>query len=265
VSSPHWQSPIIVDGVVYAIDDNSKLWAFGLGTPPITHTVTPTAGPNGSIAPSTPQTVNDGSTIAFTVTPDTHYGIAGVTGCGGSLNGSTYTTAPITADCTVSATFEPLPTHVVTPSAGSGGAIAPSTPQTVDDGGTTTFTLTPDAHYRIDGVTGCGGTLDGDTYTTGAITADCTVTATFAIVTHTVTPSAGSGGTIAPDTPQTVDDGATTTFTVTATPPFQIGTVSGCGGSLDGSTYTTGAITSDCTVTATFSMLDFIFVNGFDP
>ena len=76
----------------------------------------------------------------------------------------------------------------------SGGSIAPDTPQTVDDGDTTTFTLTPDAHHAIDSVTGCGGTLEGDTYTTAAITADCTVTATFAISTHTVTPSAGAGG-----------------------------------------------------------------------
>jgi len=198
------------------------------------------------------------------VTPDTHYQIADVTGCGGSLSGNTYTTGPITADCTVSATFEALPTHVVTPEAGSNGSIAPNTPQTVDDGATTTFTVTPDAHYRIDTVTGCGGSLTGDTYTTGAITADCTVTATFAIITHTVTPSAGAGGTITPDTPQTVDDGATTTFTVTATPPNQIGTVSGCSGSLAGDTYTTGAITADCTVTATFSILDVLFSNGFD-
>ncbi len=263
VSSPHWQSPILVDGVVYAIDNASKLWAFGLGTPPVTHTVTPTAGPNGSIAPSTPQTVNDGSTTVFTVTPDLHYQIAGVTGCGGSLSGNTYTTGPITADCTVSATFE-ISTHVVTPSAGSNGAIAPDTPQTVNDGDTTAFTLTPDTHYQIDSVSGCGGTLAGDTYTTGAITSDCTVTATFAIITHTVTPSAGSGGSITPDTPQTVDDGATTTFTVAATPPYQVDSVSGCGGSLAGDTYTTGAITGDCTVTATFSILDFVFSSGFD-
>jgi len=263
VSSPHWQSPILVDGVVYAIDNASKLWAFGLGTPPVTHTVTPTAGPNGSIAPSTPQTVNEGSTAVFTLTPDTHYRVADVTGCGGSLSGNTYTTAPITADCTVSATFE-ISTHVVTPSAGGNGAIAPDTPQTVNDGDTTAFTLTPDTHYQIDSVTGCGGTLAGDTYTTAAITSDCTVTATFSIITHTVTPSAGSGGTIAPDTPQTIDDGATTTFTVTATPPNQVQSVTGCGGTLAGDTYTTGAITGDCTVTATFSILDFVFSNGFD-
>jgi outer membrane protein assembly factor BamB len=258
-----WQSPILVNGALY-VAAGTKLNRFDLGGTGVTHVVTPTAGPNGSIAPSTPQTVNDGSTAAFMVTPDAHYQIADVTGCGGSLSGNTYTTGPITADCTVSATFEALPTHVVTPEAGSNGTIAPDTPQTVDDGATTTFTVTPDAHYRIDTVTGCGGTLDGDTYTTGAITADCTVTATFAIITHTVTPSAGSGGTITPDTPQTIDDGATTTFTVTATPPNQIESVSGCGGSLAGDTYTTGAITADCTVTATFSMLDVVFSNGFD-
>ncbi len=259
-----WQSPILVNGALYVVA-GTKLNRFDLGGSGVTHVVTPVAGPNGSIAPSTPQTVNDGSTAVFTVTPDAHYGIADVTGCGGSLVGNTYTTAPITADCTVSATFEALPTHVVTPSAGTGGSIAPDTPQTVDDGDTTTFTLTPDAHHAIDSVTGCGGTLEGDTYTTAAITADCTVTATFAISTHTVTPSAGAGGAITPDTPQAVDDGATTAFTLTAIPPFQVGTVSGCGGSLDGNTYTTGPITADCTVTATFSILDFVFGNGFDP
>ncbi|HKE46631.1 MAG TPA: PQQ-binding-like beta-propeller repeat protein [Rhodanobacteraceae bacterium] len=182
ISSPHWQSPILVDGVVYVIDDNSKLWAFGLTGGPITHTVTPTAGPGGSIEPSTPQTVNDGDTISFTVTPDAHYAIADVTGCGGSLAGDTYTTGPITADCTVSATFAII-THTVTPDAGDGtqGTIEPSTPQTVDDGDTTSFTITPIPPNVIADVTGCDGSLAGDVYTTGTIVADCTVTATFAI------------------------------------------------------------------------------------
>jgi len=70
-----------------------------------THVVTPVAGSGGSIVPSTPQTVNDGSTIAFTVTPNSGFGISSVTGCGGSLAGNTYTTGAITADCTVNATF----------------------------------------------------------------------------------------------------------------------------------------------------------------
>jgi hypothetical protein len=70
-----------------------------------THVVTPSAGTHGSIAPDTPQAVASGQTAAFTVTPDTGY--AGAVGgtCGGSLEGTTYTTAPVTADCSVEATF----------------------------------------------------------------------------------------------------------------------------------------------------------------
>ena len=30
IGSPHWQSPIIVNGVIYVMDGAGKLWAFGL-------------------------------------------------------------------------------------------------------------------------------------------------------------------------------------------------------------------------------------------
>jgi hypothetical protein len=54
--------------------------------------------------------VAQGQTQAFTVTPGAGYRIASVAGCGGSLAGSTYTTAAVTAACTVQARFETLPT-----------------------------------------------------------------------------------------------------------------------------------------------------------
>jgi N-acetylneuraminic acid mutarotase len=66
----------------------------------------------------------------------------------------------------------------VTATAGSGGSIY-LTNVTVGAGGTTTFTVTPNSGYAISSVTGCGGSLSGDTYTTGPINADCTVTASF--------------------------------------------------------------------------------------
>jgi FtsP/CotA-like multicopper oxidase with cupredoxin domain len=59
---------------------------------------------SGTVVPS-PQTVSNGATASFTVTPDLYYHVASVTGCGGILSGSTYTTAPITATCVVTATF----------------------------------------------------------------------------------------------------------------------------------------------------------------
>ena len=71
----------------------------------VTHVVTPSAGAHGTITPDSPQTVNDGETVAFTVTPDASYVIDAVTGCGGSLVGETFTTGPVTADCDVAATF----------------------------------------------------------------------------------------------------------------------------------------------------------------
>lgn len=71
--------------------------------------------------------------------------------------------------------------------------------------------------------------------------------------THFVTGDAGSGGTIFPSD-VTVDDGDMASFTVSANAGFEINTVSGCGGNLVGNSYITDAITSDCTVTASFSL-----------
>ncbi|WP_220484385.1 beta strand repeat-containing protein, partial [Dokdonella fugitiva] len=224
-----------------------------------TYTVTPSvSGGNGTISPSTPQTVNHGATTSFTLTPNANFHVANVAGtCGGNLVGNTYTTNAVTADCTVIASFA-IDTHVVTPSvSGGNGAIAPSTPQTVNHGATTSFTLTPNANYHIGSVTGtCGGNLAGNVYTTNAVTADCTVIASFAIDTHVVSPSvSGGNGAIAPSTPQTVNHGATTSFTLTPNANYHVASVTGtCGGNLAGNTYTTNAVTADCTVIASFAI-----------
>lgn len=257
IGSIKWQSPILVNGALY-VAAGTRLQRFDLGNPPITHTVSPTSGAHGRVLPSTPQAVDTGATLSLTIAPDRGYRIDSVSGCAGQLDGSVYRTGPVDADCTVTASFLPTLTHTVTPFAGAHGSIAPSTPQSVDDGDTTSFTLTPEANYRIDTVTGCGGTLSGAVYTTAAITADCTVNATFITlppVTHVVTPSAGAHGTIAPATPQTVNDGASTSFTLTPEAHYRIDTVSGCGGSLAGTTYTTGPITANCTVSASFALI----------
>ena len=63
---------------------------------------------------------------------------------------------------------------------------------------------------------------------------------------------AGSGGSVTP-TSQQVEDGATATLTIVPEDGFVIDTVTGCDGLLDGTTYTTAAVTSDCVVTASFA------------
>jgi trimeric autotransporter adhesin len=83
-------------------------------------TIVAMAGAGGVISPDS-RTVTGGATTTFAVTAESGYGIDSVIGCGGSLSGNTYTTGPITAACTVSATFGPLlpeiPTLSLTPQA----------------------------------------------------------------------------------------------------------------------------------------------------
>ncbi len=214
---------------------------------PVTYyTVTPSAGTNGTISPDTPQTVEYDSTVSFTVTPKAGY-TASVEGtCGGSLSENTYTTNKITADCTVVASFTSN-TYKVSTSAETGCTISPAS-RTVTSGNTTTFTVTPDSGYNISSTSGCGGSLSGTTYTTGKITEACTVSASCSLITYTVSTSCGTGCSWSP-TSATVNASSTTSFTMTVDEGYDSPTASGCGGSLSGTTYTTGAINSDCTVT----------------
>ncbi len=138
----------------------------------------------------------------------------------------------------------------ISTSAGQGGAISP-VGATVESGKTAAFSILAQTGYSIDTVSGCGGALSGIIYTTGPITADCTVTASFAINSYTVNATAGAGGAISPGSVN-VDFGGTASFTVTPDAGFSIAGVTGCNGMLSGNTYTTGAVSGNCTVSASF-------------
>ncbi len=76
------------------------------------YTVTATAGPGGTITPSS-VTLNAGATARFIVKADENGYAATVTGCDGTLLGRTYTTGAITADCAVTtSSFVPAFTWV---------------------------------------------------------------------------------------------------------------------------------------------------------
>ena len=219
--------------------------------------VTPSAGANGSISPSSPQTIAYGASTSFTVTPLPNY-VATVTGtCGGTLVGTSYTTAAITANCTVIASFAPV-THIVTPSAAAHGSISPNTPQSIAYGTTTSFTITADTGYSASVSGTCGGALVGATYTTNTITTDCSVIANFTLNNYVVTPSAGAHGSISPNTPQSIGYGSTTSFTITPETGYSANVSGTCGGTLIGTTYTTNAITTDCTVSVDFTLNSYI-------
>ncbi|MBS0515925.1 MAG: DUF642 domain-containing protein [Proteobacteria bacterium] len=69
------------------------------------YTVLTTVGANGQISPSGPIQATPGSTLSFTLSPDAGFNPLEIGTCGGTLAGTTYTTAPIVADCTVGANF----------------------------------------------------------------------------------------------------------------------------------------------------------------
>jgi uncharacterized repeat protein (TIGR02543 family) len=278
------------------------------------YTVTPVAGTGGSMNPTTPQSITANSTTIFSITASSGYSLLSVSGCGGTLVGTTYTTGVITAACDVTATFSPLPgtgvcgtsnggTFTTAPTTnlcttGTASTVSGSSPwnwtcsgtnggtnatcsagimnfslifaagpkgslngtdrQTINYGGnTSSITAVPATGYQFVNWTGTGGfvTSSANPLTVTNVTSAQTITANFSDNTFTVTPTAGSNGTISPAAPQAVNTGATTSFTVTPSSGYQIATVTGCGGTLSNTTYTTGVITGACTVSASFSVI----------
>ena len=116
---------------------------------PIQHTITATAGPNGTIAPSGAVTVLNGASQAFTITPALHHHVLDVVVDGQSVGAVTsYTFANVTASHTIHATFE-LTTYTVTATAGPNGSISPSGAVSVTEGANQTFTITPNANHHV--------------------------------------------------------------------------------------------------------------------
>ena len=237
------------------------------GVAPVTsYTVSASAGTGGSVTPAT-RSVASGSTGAFTVTPNSGYTTdTAVTGtCGaGSWNGTTYTTGAVNAACSVAFSFTAAPgvtSYTASASAGAGGSVTPAS-QSVTSGSTAAFTVTPNAGYTTDtAVTStCGaGSWNGTTYTTGAVTAACSVsfsfTASAPAISFTASASAGTNGSVTPAN-QNVTSGSNASFTVTPNAGYFTNTAvtSTCGtGSWNGTTYTTGAVTADCSVSFSFA------------
>lgn len=164
-------------------------------------TVTASAGAGGSLTPSPSLVVDANQTATFTVTPKTGYHVGTVSGCGGLLTGGTYTTAPITADCTVTATFVVNTYKLTTNKTGAGGGTVTSTPAGIDCGPTcsalfshrTVVSLAqmPNPGWFFTGWSGGGCSGTGACAVT--MTAARTVRATFS---RGITVSAPNGGEI---------------------------------------------------------------------
>ncbi|MHB8808420.1 MAG: InlB B-repeat-containing protein [Desulfobulbaceae bacterium] len=211
-----------------------------------TYTLTYTAGANGTISGTTPQTVDHGTDgTAVTAVPDSGYHFVNWSD-GSTANPRTDTN--VVADISVTANF--ANTYTLTYTAGANGSISGTTPQAVLPGGDgAAVTAVPVANYHFVNWSD-GSTANPRTDTN--VMQDITVTANFAINTYTLTYTADANGTITGTTPQTVNHGASGTA-VTAVPNTGYHFVNWSDASTANPRIDSN-VTADITVTANFAI-----------
>jgi uncharacterized repeat protein (TIGR02543 family) len=170
------------NGVIAESNESNNSASISASAASVKYTLTTTASPSagGTISRSP----NAASYASGTVVTLTAIPAAGYTFTGWEWNKSDSPTIPPTvtmdADKTVTATFTAIPTYTLTPSAGTGGTITPSAPQTVLQGGSKTFTIAPGAGYHIADVSVDGvshGIISSYSFTN--VTSNHTISARF--------------------------------------------------------------------------------------
>lgn len=145
--------------------------------------------------------------------------------------------------------------YTITATAGDNGSISPAG-ASVYRGDDQTFTITPNEGYEVADVLVDGSSVGPvSTYTFENVTGNHSISVTFKpkVVTHTITATAGSNGSITPSGAVTVTDGADQTFTITPNKGYQIANVLVDGKSVGAvSSYTFKNVTADHTIYATF-------------
>jgi hypothetical protein len=143
------------------------------------YTVTPSAGPNGTISPASPVGVPVGSPqdVTFTMTPDPGYHVADVMVDGASVGAVTsHTITGVAADHTIAVTFA-VNEYPITATAGPNGSIVwateqnpmmpPADPAPVQhDVMLKTYTFVPDPGYRVADVLVDGVSVGAPTFYT---------------------------------------------------------------------------------------------------
>ena len=198
----------------------------------LSYTITASAGNGGTITPSGDVNVDCGESKVFAIAANEGYMISDVLVDGQSVgSASSHSFTNVTANHTISATFEIIPDGevvIVVNADAEGGSVSPSGTQSIEQGEDFTFNVTPNACYVIGSVTvnGTAVTLDdNNSYTINNVTTEQTINVTFNLITYTITASAGNGGTITPAGDVVVNCGDSKTFTITANEGYEIADV----------------------------------------
>jgi len=244
------------DGSVTMDANKSCTATFAVEDFTITASASPPAGGEVNCIPNP---VDTGSSSTCTISVSSGYTLDIVTGtCGGTLSENTYTTDPVTSDCTVIGNFVPEYNLTVTT---TGGGTVTSSPSGIDCGADCTENYAPDSVVNLTATAAADSTFEGwsgnEDCTDGSVTMDAnkSCTATFAVEDFTITASASppAGGEVN-CIPNPVDTGSSSTCTISVSSGYTLDIVTGtCGGTLSENTYTTDPVTSDCTVIVNFS------------
>ncbi|MBF0559302.1 MAG: hypothetical protein HQL08_11040 [Nitrospirae bacterium] len=231
--------------------DHTILAMFGMTT----YNITASAGANGGVVPCCTVTVDTGGSQTYTFPANLGYAVSNVVVDGASIGAaSSYTFSNVKANHTITAYFG---VATITASAGADGSISPSGVVNVNSSGTQTFTITPNTAYVIADVKVDGASVGAvTTYTFSNVTANHTISASFAIKTYTLTAYWGNGGSITPSGTTTVNSGGSQAYAITPSTGYAITDVL-----IDGvsqgliSSYAFNNVTANHTISATFDVV----------
>lgn len=158
-------------------------------------------------------------------------------------------------------------THLVTPQDDGHASVSPDIVQAINDGATASFVVTADTGYaRSTSVSGTcpAGSWEGNTYTTGLVTGDCTVSFSTTPISYplSITKTGNATGQVA-SSPAGISCGSTCTasypygtdVSLTATPDPGVNFGGWSGGGCSGTGFCTVTITATTTVSAQFFSL----------
>ena len=164
----------------------------------VTFVITSSAGANGTIIPFGATNVAQGSSQAFAITPDSGYEVETLLVDSISVaTSSPYTFTNVQADHTIHATFVavvvPPGSFIISATSGTGGTVSPVGSTVVAQGGSQTYTITPNTGYNIATLTVDSISVATSTsYTFTDVQADHTINATFIAVPAVVAPDTGA-------------------------------------------------------------------------
>lgn len=238
-----------------------QVGAFVFAIQPLVYTNTASAGANGSISPSGALNVNQGSSQTFTITASSGYHVAGVQVDGVQVDGvsvgtvGSYTFSNIATNHTISASFaQDTVVYTITASAGANGSISPSGSVNVNQGLNQTLTMTANTGYHIADVLVDSVSVGAvSNYGFTNVTANHTISASFAINTYTLSASAGTNGSISPSGTANVNYGGSLAYTITPATGYSVDAVLVDGVMVGAvSNYTFSSVTANHTLSATF-------------